>query len=177
MTAPPNIRVNLLAPFPSLVTGSGPITIGKQNGIWTIGFSIAFMGTQVPPPANYPTDYILVYDSIANTFFKMPLNTLPTGNPMQRSVTTTPIVIANNDVQLNCKITTPATCALPTAVSRGGNQLIFKDLGQATANNITITPNGAETIDGQASVKIANNYASLTLNPFTDGINSGWFIT
>jgi hypothetical protein len=34
---PANIRVNAAFPFPSLVQGSGPITVAKNNGIWTIG--------------------------------------------------------------------------------------------------------------------------------------------
>ena len=38
MSIPPNIRVNAAFPFPALVQGSGPITITKANGIWTVGF-------------------------------------------------------------------------------------------------------------------------------------------
>lgn len=179
MALPAAIRINTNAPFPALVTGGTGIGINKQNGIWTVSFNINTFGTQIPPPANYANDYILVYDAVANTYFKMPLNSLSLGlsSRLQRSVTTTPIVITNIDQQLNCKITTPATCALPPAASRVGAPLTFKDLGQATANNITITPNGAELIDGQASVKIINNYAQLTLVPFNDGVNAGWMMS
>ena len=46
MTAPTNIRFNLNAPFPSLVTGSGPITVSKMNGIWQIGYSAANLAKQ-----------------------------------------------------------------------------------------------------------------------------------
>ena len=48
MTVPTNIRMNLNAPFPSLVTGSGPISVGKQNGIWQIGYSVAGFGQGDP---------------------------------------------------------------------------------------------------------------------------------
>lgn len=44
MTLPANIRVNAAFPFPSLVQGSGPITITKVNGIWTVGFDTGLLG-------------------------------------------------------------------------------------------------------------------------------------
>ena len=37
MALPANIRVNVRAPFPVRVVGSGLITVTKANGIWTIG--------------------------------------------------------------------------------------------------------------------------------------------
>lgn len=45
MTLPANIRVNAAFPFPSLVQGSGPITIYKVNGVWTVGFNSGLLGT------------------------------------------------------------------------------------------------------------------------------------
>lgn len=78
MTVPPRIRVNVAAPFPSLVTGSGPISIGKQNGIWNVGLNIGALGTQVPAAANYATDYVIAWDSVSNTHFKMSLDALDT---------------------------------------------------------------------------------------------------
>ena len=49
MNLPANIRVNAQLPFPAMVTGTGPITIGKVNGIWQVGFTINAFGTQNPP--------------------------------------------------------------------------------------------------------------------------------
>lgn len=175
MGLPANVRVNAQLPFPSLVKGTGPITIGKANGIWTVGFSISVFGNQTPPIANYPTDYLFGYDAAANTFFKISLAALLARS--QRSVTATPIVVGATDAILNCNIAAAAACALPPAASRNGVPLTFKDLGQAGANNITITPNGAETIDGvNAPYVIRNNYGWVTLVPVADGVNSGWTI-
>jgi len=78
MTLPANVRVNMSVPFPSLVTGSGPITIAKNQGIWTVGFSTASLASTIPPVGNYPTDYLLVYDSIAKTFFNLSITNLLT---------------------------------------------------------------------------------------------------
>lgn len=182
MTLPANVRVNAQLPFPSLVYGTGPITIGKQNGIWAIGFSINVFGSIVPPVPNYPTDFLLGYDTVNNAYFKVSITNLISSisttisQRLQRSVTASPIVVGVNDSILNCNIASTAACALPAAATRGGAPLTFKDLGQATANNITITPNGAEKIDGQSNFIVRNNFQGVTLVPFADGVNTGWAI-
>jgi hypothetical protein len=181
MTLPANIRVNAQLPFPSLVVGSGPITIGKANGIWTVGFSILPFGTIVPPVGDYAVDYFLGYNAATATYFKMSISNLVAALNAnlgvarnQRSVTATPIVVAPSDQILNCNINVAAACTLPAAATRAGVPITFKDLGQAGANNITITPSGAEKIDGAASLKLTGNFQYVTLQPFNDGVNSGW---
>jgi hypothetical protein len=183
LSLPANIRVNAQLPFPSLVTGTGPITIGKANGIWQIGFTITAFGTQVPIAPAYPTDYFLMYDVNANAFFKMSITNLVSAlnaslgvARTQRAVTTTPIIIAGTDQILNCNINVAAACTLPSAASRLGVPLTFKDLGQAALHNITITAAGGDTIDGAATAKLVNNFQWITLVPFNDGTNTGWSI-
>lgn len=61
------------------------------------------------------------------------------------------------------------TLPLPTS----GRYLVIKDSGgMALANNITINPHAAETIDGAASLILNLNYQSATL--VSDGTN--WFV-
>ena len=77
MTIPANIRYNLNAPFPSLVTGSGPITVNKMNGIWSIGYSVSNLAKQTTPPASaLATGFVTVWDSQANAFYNVPLSAL-----------------------------------------------------------------------------------------------------
>lgn len=68
----------------------------------------------------------------------------------------------------------PRTVNLPAAATAGeGKVYIIKDeSGAASVNNITIDPDGAETIDGAATFAISTNYGSVTI------ICSGtqWFI-
>lgn len=180
MTLPANVRVNAQVPFPAMVQGSGPVTIAKQNGIWTVGFSISNLGIQNPPPLNnFPTDYLLVWDSVAKQFIQVPLSALSSLARAQRSVTASPIVIAATDMMLNVNINSGSpTCTLPGAATRAGVPLTFKDVGgNFAAHNLTITPAGGETIDGAASLILSANRQAVTLNPFNDGVNSGWFIT
>lgn len=183
MTLPANVRVNTAVPFPALVLPSGPITIAKNNGVWTIGFTITAFGSQIPLVGNYPTDFLLAWDAVNQTFFKVSITNLISslslngGARNQRSVTTTPIVVATTDQILNCNISSgPAACTLPSAASRGGIPVTFKDLGQAAAHNITITALGGDTIDGAATYVLSGNRAWVTLVPFNDGTNSGWMV-
>ena len=55
------------------------------------------------------------------------------------------------------------TINLPAAVA-GGSSIVVLDVGGASsANNITLDPNGAETISGEATVEIDQDYKGLTL--------------
>lgn len=58
------------------------------------------------------------------------------------------------------------TINLPSAASRSGYPLTIKDnTGNAATNNITVNRNGSDTIEGQTSFTIANNWGMLTLTP------------
>jgi len=69
----------------------------------------------------------------------------------------------------------PRIISLPTAANaKEGRLIIVKDeSGGAAANNITINPNGSETIDGQASIVISKNYGAKAV--ISDGV-SAWYI-
>jgi hypothetical protein len=95
----------------------------------------------------------------------------------QRSVTASPISITASDEVINCNITGAATCTLPAASIRSGRMVIFKDVGgKFGAGNLTVTPSGAEKIDGLNNVVLRTNYQCLRLRPMADGVNSGWAI-
>jgi hypothetical protein len=179
MGVPANIRVNTAVPFPALVTSSGPITIAKVSGIWTVGFSIANLATQNPPSGNYPTDYVIVWDSVAGSFIKVSLTNLAVSTvvsqaPAYRKVTATPIVVnAVTDQVLGIDtnaIAGASACALPAAAGRSGVPLTFKDITLKAATwNITLTPNGAETIDTLANLVMKVDGVGVTLLPVTGG--------
>jgi hypothetical protein len=99
--------------------------------------------------------------------------------PIQRSVTASPISVASNDTILNINIASGSpSCTLPAASTRSGAVICFKDVGsQFGAHPLTITPTGAETIDGLASVTLSVNRQYIWLTPYNDTVNSGWSIT
>jgi hypothetical protein len=181
MALPVALRVMPQVPFPALVTGSGPVRVGKSaTGVWTISFDIVDLGLQIPSPGNYANEYVIVYDAVAKNFFRLSLATIASlggGAKSQRSVTASPIVIAATDIQLNVNISTGSpTCAIPLAASRNGVPLTFKDVGgQFSAHNLTLT--FTDTIEGGAGpLVLGANRQELTITPFNDGVNSGWFI-
>ena len=184
MTLVPNVRVNASFPFPALVTGTGPITIAKNNGVWQIGFTINAFGSQNPPSSNYATDYVLAYDAVNKVFFKVSITNLAIAVSNigaarnQRLVTTTPIVVATTDQIINCNISSgAAACALPSYTTRTGLPLTFKDVGgQAGTNNITLTASAPDTIDGATTFVLNENYQAVTLVPANDGTTTGWSI-
>lgn len=184
MTLPANVRVNTAVPFPALVQANGPITISKNNGIWTIGFTITTFGSQVPLVGNYPTDFLLAWDDVNKTFFKVSITnliasivaTFPTRT--QRLVTTSPVGVGASDQIINTNIGTGSpTCTLPAAAGRLGVPITFKDVGGHWAtNNLTFSCTGGDLIDGQATVLVAGAYGSITFVPANDGTTSGWSI-
>src|SRR6266436_445469 len=74
MALPAKIRANMAVPFPAMVQGSGPITLGKQNGVWTVGASGDLIGEA--NPGAIATDFVLVWDSAAKGWIKVALSNL-----------------------------------------------------------------------------------------------------
>lgn len=184
MDALADIRINTQVPFPAMAKGSGPITLTKVNGVWTVGFTIAAFGSQNPPIGNYPTDYVLAWDDVNKTFFKISITNLVAavsnigGARNQRRATASPIVVAGTDQIINVNIAGGApTCTLPAASTRLGIPLTFKDVGgNFAAHNLTITPAGGDLIDDLASIVLSVNRQSVTLVPANDGTSTGWMI-
>jgi hypothetical protein len=77
MTLPVRIRINAQFPFPTLVTSSGPVTITKQNGIWSVGLSFANIAA-VPGGTPASQIGILVYNTGSQTYQQIAASALPT---------------------------------------------------------------------------------------------------
>lgn len=76
--------------------------------------------------------------------------------------TSSPYTVLSSDKILEVDTTGGAvSILLPAGVD--GKQYIIKDLGNAAVANITITPNGAETIDGGGAVTMNVAYSVLKI--------------
>jgi hypothetical protein len=163
-------------PFPALAKGSGPVVVSKVNGVWTIGLSLAVLGAQSPPPGNFPTDFILIYDQVANTFFKMSLSTLVTTATAQtqRSITSSAqLPIIGTDSILNINNVADLIPIVPLASSRLGAPLTFKNL--PGSHTQTLTRTSPDTIDGATTYSLIAG-AFVTLVPYNDGVNAGYAV-
>lgn len=77
-------------------------------------------------------------------------------------ITTTYQILATDDYVAITSIVAPFTITLPAAPTTG-DSYTFKDVGgNAAANNVTISGNGAN-IDGAATIVLTQNYSSLKL--------------
>ncbi len=171
MTLPANVRVNVGAPFPSLVKQSGPITITKSLGIWTVGFQIINFGDL--PPGTDPTQvYVLVFNNLNKVFQRESLSALLSTNSPETIVTSanSPYAPLPTDTFLLVDTTGgPVEIDMPLAAQRNSISLAIKDdKGNAAVNNITIKPTAPETIDGfthAAPLVINTNYDGILVRP------------
>jgi hypothetical protein len=78
---PANVRISAQFPFPATTQGTTPIAVTKANGIWSVALPLGALATQNPSGGSLTTDYLLVWDSLSGTYFKMPVSNIPTGPP------------------------------------------------------------------------------------------------
>jgi hypothetical protein len=82
-----------------------------------------------------------------------------------RSAVATPVTVVNTDDVVSVEVPGPVAVAVNLPAGVTGRVFNIKDgLGLAAiATPITITPNGAETIDGAGTATIDAPYGSITL--------------
>ena len=91
------------------------------------------------------------------------------------NITTTPYMVDNTETYLFVSVAGPAMISLPPASGRLGLPIVIKDTsGAASANPISISTAGGETIDGLTPITINSNYGGFHLIPKPIG---GWVIS
>lgn len=72
--------------------------------------------------------------------------------------------------------TTAIQVTLPLASAENGRVIVIKDSeGSASVNNITVEPQGSETIEGASSLLISSDYGSVILaSSGSEGSYPGW---
>lgn len=100
-------------------------------------------------------------------------NGVVTRLPLGRTQTASDHQTTDSDLIVEVTDTSaPRTITLASATVTAGRVVIIKDVsGGAGTNNIAVVTEGAETIDGAASVVIDTNYGVVRL--YSDGSN--WF--
>lgn len=113
-----------------------------------------------------------VQDAIAEVAAEaLPVLTTPTVIAANGPVAVTDVVVQGNKAGA-LALTLPASAAWAAQNSKYGLPLSISDIsGLASVNNITITPNGAETIGGNASLTINADFGTYQLYPKSGG---GW---
>lgn len=178
MTLPASVRVNVRANFPAIVTATGFITISKANGVWSIGASFKQLAP-LPSSLFTATSFIPVQDTVAGVFYSISMVALISAvSTAHRTVTAAVAGViqalpTDGDILIN--LGTPAAVAVDLLAAASATRPVgVKDLaGNANTFNITVTPSGSETIDGQTNFVIASDGGAVTLYPLS-GV--GWYI-
>lgn len=187
MTLPANIRVNIGAPFPSLVKGGGLVAISKKNGIWTV--SINFGGVAITPVVPDPANtYVPAWNALTGVVSMVPIAqgqfpVLALRKPA--SAANVAILAADVEVGIDTR-TTAVNIGLPGAAAWAAanpfsSELVIIDYyGNAFNRNITPTLNGGDTFAGAyaaAPPLINANSGLLRLSPdITAGVVVGWIV-
>lgn len=171
MSLPANIRVNMGAPFPALVKGSGLIAIAKNNGIWTVSlnFGAIAVAQGLPDPAN---SYVLVWNALTGVFTLIPIGTVPVIGRVVKTLTAPgPYAALPTDDVLIVKqlVAAPFTVTVDWS-ARSKPLRIVDGKGDSGVNNITITPKAGQTQLAVVnfSYVIHNNGGSIILTPLPD---------
>ena len=113
-----------------------------------------------------------IIDFVGGRFKRVAVNVSLT----QRLVTASgAVAVASDDsdiIVVKKTVGAATTVNLPAAADRANPVRIVDGKYDAATNNITIVPDGSETLMGGASYVIDSNGASITLTPLADG--SGW---
>jgi hypothetical protein len=167
MTLPANIRLAMQVPFPAMVTGQGPISVTKANGVWTFGFSTAALGVQNPPPNNLMnTDYVLTYDSVNQTYANVPIGSFfYTAGRMRFVAKNVNFNSANTDT------------AIPIVLPSGITRYMLEGLRLSNASgSLTLSTCGLfASPGGTGTILVANSAVTVATAATDSGNNSQVF--
>jgi hypothetical protein len=155
--------------FPANVGVSSFLTAAKANGTYTFGVDYTLIGTV---PINDPTTaMVVVLDETSSTYKLQSLSNLlaSTAQIEQHITAAGPVTINNNTgiVRVDQTVGAAITINLPAASNKTCPVLIADWKGDGGTNNITITPNGSEKIQGQSTWTIAADTGSVFLRPIS----------
>ena len=86
-------------------------------------------------------------------------------------VSTATYTVLSTDRKLHVTYTATGACTItiPTALITSTFELLIKDTGNASTNNITVIGQGGELFDGSASAILVGDYDSISI--YSDGTN------
>lgn len=169
MSIPANVRVNIGAPFPSLVKGNpqGLIAVQKANGIWTVSLNY---GAYAPSPvvADPANSVALVYNTVTGVYTLVPIAQFANSKSVVTLNVAGPYPAQPSDDVILVKFT-PMAITVDWSL-RSKPLRVVDAKGDSGANNITITPKAGQTQLAALNYvyTIDNNGGSIILTPLPD---------
>lgn len=131
--------------------------------------NVTFNGTSYAIPAAGELNWTSLSAFLLDVGQNAGLNTIDKN--AIRVATTSPVTVsATTDFAVVTNLGTPGAVAVTLPAGVNGQTFVILDgKGDAATNNITITPNGAETINGAATLTLAQDRQSVILQYSTTG--------
>jgi hypothetical protein len=153
------------------IAGTG-LSFSSANGISTVGLDYSSL---VELSSYDPTQKLLaVVDRVTGVWNKVSLASILAGSQTVQIVNAAgDVTVQPNDglIILNKAVGAATNVILPAASTKVGRVKIVDWKGDADANNITVVPNGAETIQGRANWMLDSQNASIDLTPVVGTVN------
>jgi phage tail protein X len=163
----PSLKLRVATRIPAQLVAANFLTITKVNGIYTFDVDYELLDTAVF--SDPTTTYVAVLDTVSESYKITTLSALIAGTTgIEQHITAAgPVAInANTGIaRVDQTVGAAITLTLPAASSKTCPVLIADWKGDAGTNNITITPAGAEKIQGLSSWTIGGDNGSIFLRP------------
>lgn len=131
MGLPATVRVNTTVNFPSLVFGTGPVSVTKNNGVWAIGLTANSLGA-LSPGFDPSSKKLIVQDATTNAWSTMAFSAFPS-----IAITSLAASLAQG-ITVNMSL---AGAGVPANIVAGNPSGAFNGIGIAS-DNAAITGSG-----------------------------------
>lgn len=167
VTPKPVIKGRMDARFPANITVEDFLTIVRNGSAYEFGVDYTILSEDaILDPAN---TIIAVYDEVAGFFKQMTLSALiASTTQIEQHITAAgpAAVLANAGiVRVDQTVGAAITLTLPAAADKTCPVLIADWKNDAGTNNITLTPDGSEKIQGLSSWTIGGDGGSVFIRP------------
>lgn len=160
------LRLKGAAGFALPLLGGNGIKSTKSGGIWTVDLDYADLVELTSFDASQKL--FAVYDRSSGIWNQVSFATLIAAGQTSQVITTGDCTVQPNDglIIINKTVGAATTVTLPAASLKVGKVKIVDFKGDASTNNITVSPNGAETFNGgNTSWTISGDGASSVFDP------------
>lgn len=115
------------------------------------------------------SNFVAAYNDI-NAIWAVIATLSGTGVSLRQVVTPGAITVLITDTGIGVENNSAAPVNVNLLAAAQGRYIVVKDVGgYAGIHNITLVPNGSDTIDGQSQYVIGSAYGAVTIAPITGG--------